>query len=225
MEDRKRFRITDERVLEYLERLLQPYDGIAGQIGSGRTRHELPTADTVTLKLLEIFIRILNPGKILEIGTSEGRSAIVMAGAMIDGTIDTIESDYDVLEKARANFDKAGVSNIVNIIAGDANDVLSNLNKEYDLIFIDAAKGQYTNYYDKCSEMVSEGGVIFADNVLYRGMVAGGAKVNRRQQLLVRRLGEFLEKAVNDKRFVTDVLPVGDGVCISYRKREGNEKD
>ena len=128
--------------------------------------------------------------------------------------------NFEAAEKAVENFKKAGVDEKINMIAGDAVDVLDNLDRKYDLIFIDAAKGQYVRYYDLCSGMTVPGGIIFADNVLYRGMTAGGAKINRRQQLLVSRLREYIEKAVNDDRFITDILPVGDGVCISYRKKD-----
>lgn len=226
MNGEKRFHITDHRVEEYLDKVLKPFDGIASEIGTGRTKRELPTAEKVTLRLLEIMVLAMNAEYILEIGTAEGRSAIILAEAISDkGKIDTIEIDFESVQKAKENFKKAGVADKINIIAGDAEDVLKNLNKFYDVIFIDAAKGQYVKYYELCAEMVKPGGIIFADNVLYRGMTAGGAKVNRRQQLLVARLREYIDNAVNDCRFVTDVLPVGDGVCISYRKRTyENEK-
>ena len=221
MSGEKRFNITDPRVEEYLEKVLKPYDGVAAEIGKGKTRRELPTADTITLRLLEIMVRTLKPARILEIGTAEGRSAIILAKAIDgDARIDTIEINYESAEAAVNNFKKAGVADKINLIAGDAEDVLKNLDRVYDVIFIDAAKGQYIKYYDLCAGMIKPGGLIFADNVLYRGMTAGGAKINRRQQLLVTRLREYIDRAVNDDRFITDVLPVGDGVCLSYRKKD-----
>ncbi len=221
MSEDKRFCITDPRVEKYLNDTLKPYDGILADIEKNKSRRELPTAETVTMRLIEILVLTRQPERILEIGTAEGRSAIIMANAIGDkGKIDTIEIDYEAVEKARNNFIKAGVYDRINLIAGDAEDVLKNLNQDYDFIFIDAAKGQYVKYYESCAKMILPGGIIFADNVLYRGMTAGGAKINRRQQLLVSRLREYIENAVKDDRFITDVLPVGDGVCISYRKKE-----
>ncbi|HPJ23073.1 MAG TPA: O-methyltransferase [Clostridia bacterium] len=221
MSKEKRFCITDQRVEDYIRGVLRPYEGITEQISEGKTHREHPTADTVTLRLLEIMVRTLEPERILEIGTANGRSTIILANATgANCRIDTIEVNFEAAEKAVENFKKAGVDEKINMIAGDAVDVLDNLDRKYDLIFIDAAKGQYVRYYDLCSGMTVPGGIIFADNVLYRGMTAGGARINRRQQLLVSRLREYIEKAVNDDRFITDILPVGDGVCISYRKKD-----
>ena len=139
-------------------------------------------------------------------------------GLTENGKIDTIEIDDSTALKAAENIKKAGLKEKINLIVGDAADVLLNIQQKYDFVFIDAAKGQYCRYYDLCSHMVLPSGIIFADNVLYRGMTAGGAKINRRQQLLVRRLREYISTATNDKRFITDVLSIGDGVCISYKK-------
>lgn len=225
MDGEKRFKITDERVLEYISDILKPYDGIEGSIGLYRSRHDLPTADTMTLRLLEILTRIRKPGRILEIGTAEGRSAIVLAKASTAIIVDTIEIDLDKAAAAMENFEKAKLSDRINLIAGDACEVLTSLDRKYGLIFIDAAKGQYLNYYNLCVPMLEPGGIIFADNILYRGMTAGGARINRRQRLLVRRLREYIDNAVKDERFITDILPVGDGVCISYLKeKELNEE-
>jgi predicted O-methyltransferase YrrM len=224
MSGEKRFSITDQRVEEYLNKVLKPYDGVASEIGLGKSRRELPTAEIITLRLLEIMVYSMKAEHVLEIGTAEGRSAIILAQAIgPGGKIDTIEIDFASARKAKENFKKAGVADRINSIAGDAEDVLKNLNKDYDVIFIDAAKGQYVKYYELCADMVRPGGIIFADNVLYRGMTAGGANINRRQQLLVTRLRQYIDNAVKDDRFITDVLPIGDGVCISYRK--GNNKN
>lgn len=226
MNREKRFNITDDRVTEYISNILLPYDDFISGIGKSSTKREHPTAEISTLRLLEIFVLLKKPKRILEIGTAEGRSSIILTKAMgINGKIDTIEIDYSKAEKAKRNFVIAGVNNQINLIVGDAEDVLENLDKAYDIIFIDAAKGQYVKYYELCAEKVKPGGLIFADNVLYRGMTAGGAPINRRQQLLVRRLKEYIENAVRDNRFVTDLLSIGDGVCISWKKENINEEN
>jgi predicted O-methyltransferase YrrM len=223
MDREKRFHIADERVEEYIRDSLEPISGLLGDIRSEGIEEGVPVIAVETARLLEILVKVRKPERVLEIGTAVGFTAILMAvGIAAEGMIDTIEIDSCMMEKARANFKKAGCSGKINLIGGDAADVLANIDKTYDFIFIDAAKGQYNRYYKLCSGMVTPGGIIFADNVLYRGMVAGGAKINRRQQLLVRRLRKYIDTAVNDERFTTDLLSIGDGVCISYRK-EGQE--
>ena len=218
MDREKRFHIADEKVEAYIRNTLRPFSGAAGEILKEATAAGVPVATAETARLLEIISLALRPKKILELGAAAGFTSILMAESLAEGgVIDTIEIDPESAAGALSNFKRAGVSGRINIIVGDALDVLENLDKKYDLIFIDAAKGQYTKYFEFCSDMVNMGGVIFADNVLYRGMTAGGAKINRRQQLLVRRLREFLGKVINDERFTSDILSIGDGVCISYR--------
>ncbi|MBN1623793.1 MAG: class I SAM-dependent methyltransferase, partial [Clostridia bacterium] len=135
MNGEKRFRITDQRVEEYIEKVLKPFDGVAEEICSGKSRRELPTAETMTMRLLEILVRTMKAEYILEIGTAEGRSAIILAKAMgLCGKIDTIEINFESAQKAKANFKKAGLEGRINPIVGDALDVLKNLNKQYDVI-------------------------------------------------------------------------------------------
>ncbi len=216
---RKRFNITDEKVKRFIDDNVSPYTGLLGEISNYAAKKGIPVIEKSTARFLEIICILSKPDRILEIGTAIGFSAILMCEAADDAIIDTIEIDPEMSAIAADNIKKAGHSSRVNLITADAVDVLSNIDKKYDLIFIDAAKGQYNEYYRLCSDMVSTGGVILADNVLYRGMTAGGAEVNRRQRLLVKRLRQYIATAVEDERFVTDVIPMGDGLCVSVRKR------
>jgi len=221
MDREKRFHIADERVESYIKGSLEPYKGFLGNVRNEAVSKGIPVISLETAKLLEIFVHMSRPQRILEIGTAVGFTAMLMAeGLAPSGKIDTIELESEMAAKASENISRSGLKEKINLIVGDAADVLENLDKRYDFIFIDAAKGQYCRYYELCSGMVSPGGMIFADNVLYRGMTAGGAKINRRQQLFVRRLREYIDTAANDTRFTTDILSIGDGVCISYRKRD-----
>lgn len=219
MEKEKRFQIVNEKVENYIRGSLNVYEGIPGEIYNEAVKSCVPVINLETARLLEILVRIKRPKRILEIGTAIGFTSVLMAVGLVEGgKIDTIEIDAETAVKAAENFSKAGIKDSVNLIIGDASDVLGHMEKNYDFVFIDAAKGQYCRYYELCSDMVSKGGIIFADNVLYRGMTAGGAKINRRQQLLVKRLGNYIKTAVSDDRFTTDILSIGDGVCISYKK-------
>lgn len=221
MKREKRFCITDERVETYIRKSIRPYSGLLGEIRSAAVKNEIPVISIETARLLEIFVLKAKPNRILELGTATGFTSILMSNGLAPaGKIDTIEIDSDNASMAIDNIRRANLDDRINVIIGDAADVLENLNKSYDFIFIDAAKGQYPRYYELCKNMVESGGIIFADNVLYRGMTAGGAPINRRQQLLVRRLREYIDIAIHDKNFITDVLPIGDGICISY-KAEG----
>lgn len=219
MEREKRFKIVDERVESFIEQSVEQYKGVLGEIRNEAILNNIPVISLESARLLEILVRLNRPQRILEIGTAVGFTSILMAGGLAEnGKIDTIEIDESTALKAVENIEKSGLKQKINLIIGDAADVLLNIQQKYDFVFIDAAKGQYCRYYELCSHMVLPGGLIFADNVLYRGMTADGAKINRRQQLLVRRLREYISIATKDSRFIADVLSIGDGVCISYKK-------
>lgn len=222
----KKFNITDDDVQRFICETIGPHAGFLGEVERYAAENKIPVLETSTARLLEIICRLLMPERILELGTAIGFSSILMCEAT-DGKaiIDTVEIDPEMSVSAAENIMKAGFNDKVNLINADAADVLKNIDKSYDLVLIDAAKGQYNEYYKFCSDMVSPGGVIFADNVLYRGMTAGGAMINRRQRLLVKRLRQYVKTAVEDKRFITDIIPIGDGVCMSFRKRDGNGKN
>lgn len=218
MDRKKTFQIVNETVENYVRSSIKGYDGILGEIYDEAVKLDVPVINLETARLLEIIVKIKHPKRILEIGTAVGFTSVIMAGGLADGgKIDTIEIEAEIAQIAAENFSRAGITKNINLIIGDAADVLVNMKKTYDFIFIDAAKGQYGRYYELCSEMVAKGGIVFADNVLYRGMTAGGAKINRRQQLLVNRLREFIKTAVADEKFITDILSLGDGICISYK--------
>lgn len=138
--------------------------------------------------------------------------------------MDTIERQEEMLVLARENIKKAGLENIISIIAGDAEEVLRCLDKKYDLIFLDAAKGQYPEFLPDCLRMLKEGGLLVSDNVLYKGMVASDDLVMKRKKTIVNRMRTYLESLCEDPMLDTSILPVGDGVALSY-KRLGTEKD
>jgi len=130
-----------------------------------------------------------------------------------------------MVELAKENVKKAGCKDIINIIEGDAIEVLPYLYKKYDFIFLDAAKGQYPEFFPHCFRMLSDGGVLVSDNVLYKGMVANDELVVKRKKTIVRRLRDYLNTICNDVNLETSILPIGDGVAISYYCSEVKDKN
>jgi len=123
-----------------------------------------------------------------------------------------------MLEKARANVKKAGLQDVINIIEGDALEVLKCLEHKYDMIFLDAAKGQYPEFLPECLRLLRSGGLLISDNILYKGMVAKDELVVRRKKTIVKRLRNYLETICNTDELETSILPVGDGLAISFKK-------
>ena len=155
--------------------------------------------------------------KILEIGTATGYSGIFLAQIANEngGFLTTIEIDEIRYKKAIENFKKMGIFEKNNLIMGDALEEIPKLDKnvKYDFIFIDAAKGQYSKFFEMCYELLCENGIIFIDNIVFRGFVAKSKEeVPKRYKTIVKRLNEFIKKLNDEYNFV--LLPFGDGVGI-----------
>lgn len=206
-------------VADYMQRVRRSRDGMLGRFEQTCRSADLPVSGPETSDLLEILCRIHRPERILEIGTCVGFSAILMHTACPSAEIVTIERNPAMIMSAKLNFEHFGAESIC-LLEGDAADILPTLKGLFDLVFIDAAKGQYISFFDECCRLLRPGGVMAADNVLFNGCVASGKPDIRRNQTIVCRLRSFIDKLENDRRFKTVILPVGDGVSLSYRLRE-----
>jgi len=188
--------------------------------------HHVPIVTPEVAQLLIVLGKLLRPARILEIGTAIGYSAILLAGVLADGgRMDTIEREEEMLVKARENIKRAGLENTISIIAGDAQEVLMCLDKQYDMIFMDAAKGQYPEFLPECLRMLKNGGLLVSDNVLYKGMISGEEPVVRRKRTIVNRLRTYLDNLCSNPSLDTSILPVGDGVALTYKRLETEIKE
>ena len=152
---------------------------------------------------------------ILEIGTAVGYSAICFTEFLNkDGIIDTIERDEQRVDEAKDNIKKAEVQNSINIILGDAVEILPNINKKYDMIFIDAAKGKYPFFLNQALRLINREGIILADNILYKGYVMSDYNKHK-QRTAVRNLREYIKEATENPNLETQILEVGDGLAVS----------
>lgn len=170
---------------------------------------------------LEVISKMLNekkPAKILEIGTAVGYSAICFSEYLSDdGVIDTIERDNQRAKEARENIKKAEVEDKINIFEGDAVEILPTLSGKYDVVFIDASKGKYPFFLGEALRMLASNGIIFADNVLYKGYVMSDYNKHK-QRTAVRNLREFIAKLQENQELETRILEVGDGLAIAKKK-------
>ena len=167
--------------------------------------------------LLEISKRMKmnKPEKILEIGTAVGYSAICFTEFLKDGgRIDTIERDSKRVVEARQNIKDMMLENKINIFEGDAVEILPTLDKKYDVVFIDAAKGKYPFFLEQAKRMLNKNGIIFADNILYKGYVMSDYNKHK-QRTAVRNLREYIKEVTEDENCTTEILEVGDGLAIS----------
>ncbi|ADD02317.1 O-methyltransferase family 3 [Thermoanaerobacter italicus Ab9] len=178
----------------------------------------IPIAKPEVADFLSFIVRLKKPNNILEIGTAIGYSTIIMAKACSKVRIVTIERDINLAEIAKENFKKAKVEDRIELICGEAQQVFPNLTKNYDLIFVDAAKGQYIEFYKEVKRLLSKEGVILWDNILYKGYVVNEKNVKHKRRTIVYRMREFIEILHQDKTLYTVILPLGDGLAVSFKE-------
>ena len=156
--------------------------------------------------------------RILEIGTAVGYSAICFSKLLNeDGKIDTIERDEERANKATENFKKFKLEDKINLFIGDAVEILPTFNNKYDFIFIDASKGKYPFFLEQSLRMLKEDGIIFADNILYKGYVMSNYNKHK-QRTAVTHLREYIKNATENEKLDTKIIDVGDGLAVTKFK-------
>ena len=167
--------------------------------------------DFITAKLDEI-----KPHRVLEIGTAIGFSAINFSKYLDEGgRIDTIEIESLRVEQALENIKMVGVEDKIRVMEGDALDILPYLNEKYDVIFIDASKGKYNEFFEHALRLIKVGGWIIADNVLYKGMVMSDYNKHK-QRTAVNKLRAFIESVMSNERLESELFDIGDGLTVSH---------
>ena len=163
-------------------------------------------------RFLSFISKIKSPDKILEIGTYTGYSTICLAeGLSKNGKIDTIDKNEELIKIQNKYFEKSGFRNKIIQHTGNALDILKNLNEKYDIIFIDADKENYINYFNQVSNKKNKNGIIISDNVLWSGKVLDSNQMDEETYTLV----QFNKIINDDKRFKSIILPIRDGISIS----------
>lgn len=211
--------IVDERMITYLNSL---------DVGSGEfldaleiqaKRDNVPIIRREMQSFLKVLLQMKKPKRILEVGTAVGFSAIMMASyTEEDTTITTIEKYEKRIPVAKENFRKSGMDGRITLLEGDAMEILQGLEGTYDFIFMDAAKGQYINFYPEVMRLLEKGGILVSDNVLQEGdIIESHYAVERRNRTIYKRMREYLHTLNHDERLMTSILPVGDGAALSIR--------
>ena len=206
---------------DYLKTFVPKRDVLLKQMEQEGLEDRIPIADPQTAGLLYLLAKIHNSKRVLEIGTATGYSTIWLARAVApNGRVTTIEINHLRHRRAREYFQRAGLDGNITAYLGDALNILPQLSGEYDFIFMDAAKGQYISFFEYAYNLLAPGGILVADNVLFKGMVAPGTKYPRRKRTLLVRLRQFLRMLNNHPNIVTSVLPLGDGVALCFKERK-----
>lgn len=211
--------IVNERVVAYINSLNKDYSEEIVSIEQEALANHVPIIRKETKELLKVLILMKKPMKILEVGAAVGFSSIFMSQYLPEGgRITTIERNEPRIQKARENFAKTGRKDIITLMEGDASLVLQSLQPSFDMIFMDAAKGQYINFFPDIMRLLAKDGVLISDNVLQDGdVVKSRYSVTRRNRTIHTRMREYLYTLKHIEELETVILPVGDGVTISTR--------
>jgi len=210
--------IVYEYITEFLRKDIPKRSGLLGELEEYAEANSVPIVQPETAQFLEVITKIKRPERILEIGCAIGYSAMLMAEGLAEqGSITTLEWDKDMAELARENIKKAGLRNTINVINKDAKEVLPTLTGEYDIIFLDGPKAHYIHMLNDCVRLLKKGGILIADNVLYKGMTADPEHVVRRKITIVKRLQHFIGAQMQHPELRAALLPLGDGVTIAVK--------
>ena len=190
-------------------------DEVFSEIKRTALENNIPIIMDDTLEAIDKILSQKHVNNILEIGTAVGYSAICFSKYLSNnGIIDTIERDEERVKNAKINIKKMGLEEKINILEGDAVEILPTLHKKYDVIFIDAAKGKYPFFLKEALRLILEDGIIFADNILYKGYVMSDYNKHK-QRTAVRNLREYIKNSNENPNLETEILEVGDGLAIS----------
>lgn len=214
--------IVDERMVTYIRSLEVPESAVIEAIEQEALRDRVPIIRKEMQSFLKVLLMIKRPMRILEVGAAVGFSSILMSEYMPEGGhITTIENYDKRIPIARANFKRAGKEEQIDLIEGDALEVMHGMEGPYDLIFVDAAKGQYIHYLPEVMRLLGTDGVLVSDNVLQEGdIIESRFAVERRNRTIHSRMREYLYELKHHDQLQTSIIPLGDGVALSVKRRD-----
>lgn len=212
--------ITDERMSAFIDSLDTGNTPFLDEIEREAKQAEVPIIRTQTQSLIKFLLAMHRPMKILEVGCAVGFSALLMSEYAPKGCrITTIEKYEKRIPVAKENFKRAGKEQEITLLEGDAAEILCQLEDSYDMIFMDAAKGQYIRFLPEAKRLLAPGAILISDNVLQDGdIIESRFAVTRRNRTIHSRMREYLYALKHDPELETVILPVGDGVTISVKR-------
>lgn len=214
--------IIDERMVAFIQSLDKGNSQFLTKLEEEAIRTDVPIIRPAMQSLMRFILQLHKPMRILEVGTAIGFSAILMAEyGPKDCHITTIEKYEKRIPLAKENFKESGYADKITLLEGDAADILKELDEPFDMIFMDAAKGQYITFMPDVMRLLKEGGLLVSDNILQDGEILESRfAVTRRNRTIHGRMREYLYALTHHEELETVVLPVGDGVTLSIKKTQ-----
>ena len=211
---------ADERLSTFIRSLDQPDSELMERLRKQAQKEHVPVIRQEMQSFLQVLLEMKKPKRILEAGTAIGFSACWMAQCTAPGcSIATIEQDENRILQARKNFAASPYYDRITLLEGDAAEILRSLDGPYDVIFMDAAKGQYLSFLPDVLRLLPEGGILISDNILQEGdLLESHYAVERRNRTIDKRMREYLYELKHNEQLVTTIVPLADGVSVSIRR-------
>ncbi len=182
--------------------------------------NNVPIIEKKSIAFIMKYIRKYNIKNVLEIGSAIGYSAILMASSSKDVQVTTIERDETRYMECLKNVKKCNMENKINVVFQDALELNLSGDLKYDLIFIDAAKGQYTKFFEKYKYFLADNGTIITDNINFHGFVGESSKIDSKNlKSLVEKIESYIDFLKDNKEFDTKFYDIGDGLSVSIKKK------
>ena len=211
--------VVQDWIIDYLRDKQALANEDIQQVKQLANERNIPIIEPEVGNLLQVLIKLHQPDRILELGTAVGYSTLWLAEDY-SGEIVTIELKEKEAQAASNFFTSFGYDNI-ELLTGDALEIMPTLEGSFDFIFLDAAKGQYPNFLEISKKLLAEGGLLVADDVLFKGMIADDRFYHPRYNTLTKRLREYVDTIMNDHELNSTIIPLGDGVAVSSYNKEG----
>jgi predicted O-methyltransferase YrrM len=213
--------LNNEKLSAYIDGLFADRNALLSEMEKYASEHHVPIMELAGMETMLQLLRIHRSKRILEVGTAIGYSALRMATALPEAEIITIERDIERIQIAKEFIERSGKAEQIILIEGDALEVEDVVRRHgpFDAIFIDAAKGQYKKFFELYAKYLTAEGMVVTDNVLFKGLVAEAEIDSKRTRNLVKKIDDFNQWLMNHAEYDSVILPVGDGIAISKKKR------
>ncbi len=214
--------VVKEELLEFMRTQQKKLPGELGKLEEEAHVAEVPVIPHETVVFLKFLLGQIQPERILEIGAAIGFSSSVMATTIGENAHVTTIDRFDVMiEKAKKNYERLGLTDKVTLLEGQAADILPELSGPYDFIFMDSAKSKYIEFLPECLRLLRKGGVLMVDDIFQGGTILlPDEEIPRGKRAIHRKLNEFLRVVMNHPDLTSTILPLGDGVILMTKESE-----
>ncbi|HAP9621503.1 TPA: O-methyltransferase [Enterococcus faecium] len=214
--------VVKEELLDFMRTQQKKLPGELGKLEEEAHVAEIPVIPHETVVFLKFLLGQLQPERILEIGAAIGFSSSVMATTIGENAHVTTIDRFDVMiEKAKKNYERLGLTDKVTLLEGQAADILPELSGPYDFIFMDSAKSKYIEFLPECLRLLRKGGVLMVDDIFQGGTILlPDEEIPRGKRAIHRKLNEFLRVVMDHPDLTSTILPLGDGVILMTKESE-----